>query len=91
MVPFPFPSEMIQAYSNSNCRGHAHPRITGYKNPISKSFTTLQAAREYMTGNGVAEPMEIIKSEDESTTPVRGNGFYAVANGNNPGVYPFYR
>ncbi|KAJ5805619.1 uncharacterized protein N7503_003221 [Penicillium pulvis] len=71
--------------------GHAHPRITGYKKPISKSFTTLQAARRYMTEKGVTEPREIIKSEDEDTTPVCGNGFYAVANGDNPGVYPLYR
>lgn len=91
MVLFPFLSEMIQACSNPSCRGHAHPRITGYKNPIWKSFTTLQAAREYMTGKGVAEPREIIKSEDENTTPVCGNGFYAVANGDNPEVYPLYR
>lgn len=44
-----------------------------------------------MKEEGVPKPIENIRSEDENTTPEGGNGFYAVANGNNPDVYPFYR
>ncbi|KAJ5523287.1 hypothetical protein N7513_012831 [Penicillium frequentans] len=71
--------------------GHAHPRITWYDGAVSRSFTTLKEARGYMKEEGVPKSIEIIRSEDENTTPEGGNGFYAVANGNNPGVYPFYR
>lgn len=40
---------------------------------------------------GVIKAKEIIKSEAGETTPLDGNGFYAVANGAKPGIYPFYR
>ncbi|OQD75566.1 hypothetical protein PENANT_c148G03786 [Penicillium antarcticum] len=39
---------------------------------------------------GARNPKEIFKSGAGETTPLGGNGFYAVANGANPGIYPFY-
>ena len=57
----------------------------------SKSFSTLHEARAYMERMGVAKAKEIIKCGAGETTPLDGNGYYAVANGANPGIYPFYR
>ena len=39
---------------------------------------------------GVLKPKEIIKSEEENTTPVDGHEFYAVANGGRPDIYYRY-
>lgn len=41
-----------------------------------------------MKSMDAAENKEIIKSEAEETTPW---GFFAVANGANPGIYPFHQ
>lgn len=56
----------------------------------SKGFSTLQEARAYMEMMGVTKANEIIKCGAGETTPLDGNGYYAVANGANPGIYPFY-
>lgn len=42
---------------------------------------------EEMGANNVNE---VIKRGAGETTPLNGKGFYAVANGRNPGIYPFY-
>jgi hypothetical protein len=39
---------------------------------------------------GVIKAKKTIKNGAEETTPLDGNGFYAVANGAEPGIYPFY-
>lgn len=64
--------------------------MTGCKS-TSKSFFTLQEARAYMERMGATKAKEIIKSGAGETTPLGGNGFYAVANGAKPGIYPFYQ
>lgn len=56
----------------------------------NKSCYTLQEARAYMELMGATKVKEVIKSGAGETTPLGGNGFYAVANGKNPGIYPFY-
>ena len=43
-----------------------------------------------MKQKGAITVNEIIKSGAGETSPLDGQGFYAVANGRNPGVYPFY-
>ncbi|KAI2788539.1 hypothetical protein POX_e06557 [Penicillium oxalicum] len=69
--------------------GDAHPRITGCESKY-KSCWTLQEARTYMERMGATKVKEVIKSGAGETTPLGGNGFYAVANGKRPGIYPFY-
>ena len=44
-----------------------------------------------MESMGVSKAKEIIKSGAGETTPLGGNGFYAVANGAKPGIYPYYQ
>ena len=57
----------------------------------NKSCYTLQDARDYMEEMGAATVKLVIKSGAGETTPVGGNGFYAVVNGRNPGIYGFYK
>ncbi|KAJ6125955.1 hypothetical protein N7471_010448 [Penicillium samsonianum] len=57
----------------------------------SKSCYTLQEAGTYMESVGASDAQEVLKSGAGETTPLGGNGFYAVANGANPGIYPFYQ
>jgi hypothetical protein len=40
---------------------------------------------------GATNVKEVVKSGAGETTPLGGNGFYAVANGANPGIYHFYQ
>lgn len=67
-----------------------HPRITGCISE-SKACETLEEARAYMARKGETKPKEVIKSGAGETTPLGVNGFYAVANGVNPGIFPFYQ
>lgn len=90
MVILLSPVLQIQVLSNLNRRGDAQPRVTGCTSKY-KSCYTLQEARTYMEEMGVIKAKEIIKSEAGETTPLDGNGFYAVANRAKPGIYPFYR
>ncbi|KAE8395827.1 hypothetical protein BDV23DRAFT_144886 [Aspergillus alliaceus] len=70
--------------------GDAHPRMTGCDSR-NKSFYTLQEAQSFMEENGVNRPTLVIKDGAGKTTPLRGDkAFYAVANGSNPGIYPYY-
>ena len=39
---------------------------------------------------GASKVKEVIKNPPGETIPLGGNGFYAVANGKKPGIYPFY-
>ncbi|KAJ5661099.1 uncharacterized protein N7484_000471 [Penicillium longicatenatum] len=91
MVLFLFASYRNPSYSNLCRRGRAHPRITGYDDHKCTGHATLQEARSWMKEKGVAEPKEIITSEEEKTGPIGGKGFYAVANGGTPEIYEFYR
>jgi hypothetical protein len=44
-----------------------------------------------MHKNGVITYDKVIKEGAGETTPLRhGEAFYAVANGNNPGIYQYY-
>lgn len=75
---------------NSFCRGDAHPRVTGCKSK-HKGFDNLQKAKDYMENNGAKQPKPVIKEGAGETTPLPGNeAFYAVANGRNLGIYPYY-
>ncbi|KAF3392609.1 hypothetical protein F1880_008939, partial [Penicillium rolfsii] len=76
-------------YIHRDSRGDAHPRITGCESKY-KSCWTLQEARTYMERMGATKVKEVIKSGAGETTPLGGNGFYAVASGKKPGIYPFY-
>ena len=40
---------------------------------------------------GASKVKEVIKNPPGETIPLGGNGFYAVANGKKPGIYPFYQ
>lgn len=45
-----------------------------------------------MNSEGVTEPQEVIKDGAGETTPVRGmQAYYAVANGKQHGIYPFWQ
>ena len=39
---------------------------------------------------GATKVKEVIRNGAAQTTPLGGNGFYAVANGKDPGIYPRY-
>jgi viroplasmin and RNaseH domain-containing protein len=70
--------------------GDAHPRVIGCK-AKHKGFDYLQEAKDYMEENGVKQPKLVIKEGAGETTPLPGNeAFYAVANGRNLGIYPYY-
>jgi hypothetical protein len=64
--------------------------MTGCRSEI-KSCYTLQEAYVYMERMGATNVKEVVKSGAGETTPLGGNGFYAVANGANPGIYHFYQ
>lgn len=67
-------------------RGDVHPRVTGCKSKY-KGFLSLQDARNYMNREHVERYKEIIKATAQETTPTRNNmAYYAVANGENPGI-----
>jgi viroplasmin and RNaseH domain-containing protein len=58
---------------------------------VHKSFFTIEDARKYMEGKGVAKPKEVIKDGAGSTTPLKGTqAFYAVANGKQHGVHTYW-
>lgn len=40
---------------------------------------------------GVTQVKEVMKVDAGETAPLNGNGFFAVANGINPGIYSLYR
>lgn len=40
---------------------------------------------------GATQAKKVIKEGAGETAPLKGNGFFAVANGAKPGIYPFYR
>ncbi|KAK2035881.1 hypothetical protein LZ31DRAFT_300355 [Colletotrichum somersetense] len=70
--------------------GDAHPRVTGCKAEF-KGFSTLQKALDYMKHRGVLSPRRVIKEGAGESTPDRGSdGYYAVANGRNPGIYQYW-
>lgn len=52
---------------------------------------TIEDARTYMKENGAAGCKEIIKDGAGKTTPLNGEGFYAVANRVKPGIYRLYQ
>lgn len=76
--------------SNRSGRGDAHPRVTGCTS-LHSAFETLEEARTYMKKMGTTQPKEILKLDAGETAPLDGNGYYAVANGVNPGIYDLYR
>lgn len=76
--------------SNRGGRGDAHPRVTGCTS-LQSAFETLGEARAYMKKMGATQIKEVIKVDAGETAPLNGNGFYAVANGVNPGIYDLYR
>lgn len=55
------------------------------------AFETLEEAHTYMKGMGVTGAKEVNKVDAGKTAPLNGNGFFAVANGINPGIYNLYR
>jgi viroplasmin and RNaseH domain-containing protein len=68
-------------------RGDAHPRVMNYKKAVYKGFVSIQEARGYMTLEGCADWKEIIKDTALATTPERNStAYFAVANGENPGI-----
>lgn len=71
----------------ASARGDTHPHVTGCHS-ITGHFSELKEALEFMKKNGVKNPKLVIKEDEGETTPITGNkGFYAVANGENPGIY----
>jgi hypothetical protein len=80
---------MEGAYIHGGCTGHnreAHPRAIGCP-AVQAAFPTIEKAREFMTKKGFSKCKEVIKCTALDTTPERGSmGFYAVANGVNPGI-----
>ncbi|KAK4950148.1 hypothetical protein LTR10_011125 [Elasticomyces elasticus] len=69
----------------------AHLRVTGFPKAEHKSFVKLQDAKDYMHTKGIINYAQDIESENENTTPERGDAaFYAVAHGKAPGVYRYY-
>lgn len=75
---------------NRSGRGDAHPWVTGCTLSHG-AFDTLEDARAYMKRMGATQAKEVIKVDVGQTAPLNGNGFYAVANGVNPGIYDLYR
>ena len=76
---------------NNFYRGDAHPRVTGCRSNHG-AFDDLLKAQDFMEKNGVKQPKLVIKEGAGETTPLLGKeGFYAVANGRNPGIYPYYQ
>ena len=74
----------------STNRGDAHPRVTGCSN-LFKGVRTLEEACEYMETHGIYHYRKEIKQTALDTTPRnQKDGFYAVANGKNPGIYPIW-
>ncbi|BCS00025.1 RNase H1/viroplasmin domain-containing protein [Aspergillus luchuensis] len=70
--------------------GDAHPRVTGCRSD-HEAFENLLEAQNFMEKNGVKQPKLVIKEGAGETTPLLGKeAFYAVANGRNPGIYPYY-
>ncbi|KAK6065238.1 hypothetical protein SCUP234_12653 [Seiridium cupressi] len=70
--------------------GDTHPRVTGCVS-IFKGFRTLGEARTYLEDRRASEPQEILKNEAGETTPIWNSmGFYAVANGERPGIYNYW-
>ncbi|KAK1622344.1 hypothetical protein BDP81DRAFT_441497 [Colletotrichum phormii] len=69
----------------------AHPRVTGCS-AVFKGFSSLQKALDYMEGLKVLAPRRMIREGAEASTPDgKSDGYYAVANGRNPGVYQYWR
>lgn len=75
---------------NSFYRSDAHPRVTGCASE-HKGFGNLGEAQKYMEMKGVKQPKLVTKEEAKENMPLPGNeAFYAVANGRNLGIYPYY-
>lgn len=73
-------------------RADAHPRVTGCSAAVFKGFSSLQKALDYMEKRKVFAPRRMIRERTEASTPGRkSDGYYAVANGKNPGVYRYWR
>jgi len=82
---------LLETNNTNTSRGDAHPRAIGCRSD-HKAFLTLDEAREYMNKKGVTLYDEVIKEGAGKTTPLRQcEAFYAVANGNKPGIYPYYK
>ncbi|KAK3617466.1 hypothetical protein LTR56_025266 [Elasticomyces elasticus] len=65
--------------------------MTGFSKAEHKSFVKLQDAKDYMHTKGIIDYAQDMESENENTTPERGDAaFYAVAHGKAPGVYRYY-
>lgn len=80
-----------RSVTNVSDRGDAHPRVTGCESK-HRSFYTLADARQQMKEWNVPNPLEILKHEAGKTTPLPNTeGFYAVAYGTRPGIYPSWR
>ena len=81
------------AYPQYQVRAKAHVRTTGYSSKrvvLFRGFYNLQAAETFMIENCGSHYKVDIKSEDEQTTPeITASAYYAVANGRNPGIYPY--
>ncbi|KAF2177345.1 hypothetical protein K469DRAFT_603390, partial [Zopfia rhizophila CBS 207.26] len=65
--------------------GDAHPRAIGCPAKHG-AFVTIEEVREYMMKKGVSKWKEVIKSTADTTPEGDSMGFYAVANGANPGI-----
>ena len=71
-------------------RGDVHPRVTNCRS-LYKGFPTLKAACKYMEEHGICNYTKDTKQTALDTTPRnQKDGFYAVANGKNPGIYPIW-
>ncbi|KZL87252.1 ribonuclease h1 [Colletotrichum incanum] len=71
--------------------GDAHPRVTGCS-AVFKGFSSLQKALNYMEDLEVLAPRRVIKEGAGASTPDgKSDGYYAVANGKNPGIYQYWR
>ncbi|CCF42886.1 hypothetical protein CH063_02943 [Colletotrichum higginsianum] len=71
--------------------GDAHPRVTGC-NAVFKGFSSLQEPLDYMERLNVLAPRQVIKEGAGAFTPDgKSDGYYAVANGRNPGIYQYWR
>ncbi|KAE9377237.1 hypothetical protein N431DRAFT_555478 [Stipitochalara longipes BDJ] len=71
--------------------GHVHPLVTGYKNAKFRKFASISEAELYMKKSDVKDYIRIIKPASVETTRLQGKkAYYAVANGQSPGVRECY-
>lgn len=88
-------SRLIKYYdndTNETDRAVACAFTNGYKGSKHKGFTNLGDAESYMEENSITRYHVISDLEERSSERMPGNrSYYAVANGRQKGIYPFFQ